>query len=60
MQHGELPGFAPGPNVLAEWSARIPPVRLDPDDPPEMHAGLVYTVDRLPLLWGPPTSTWAS
>lgn len=38
-------------NVLTEWFARVPPFRLDPDDPPELHAGLVYTVDRLPLLW---------
>jgi len=38
-------------NVLVEWFARVPPFALDPDEPPAMHAGLVYTVDRLPLVW---------
>ncbi|MET0371365.1 MAG: cytochrome P450, partial [Sphingobium sp.] len=37
--------------LLTEWFARIPTFRLDPDDQPTMHAGLVYTVDRLSLLW---------
>jgi cytochrome P450 len=41
-------------NVLTEWFARMPPFRLDPDDPPALHAGLVYTVDRLPLVWDRP------
>ncbi|MDO7843925.1 cytochrome P450 [Sphingomonas immobilis] len=37
--------------LLAEWFARIPTFHVDPSDEPKMHAGLVYTVDRLPLVW---------
>lgn len=37
--------------LLAEWFQRVPTFRLDPEDQPTMHAGLVYTVDRLPLVW---------
>jgi cytochrome P450 len=40
-------------NMMTEWLARIPQFRLDPDRPPRMHAGFVYTVDELPLLWEP-------
>jgi len=38
-------------NILVEWFERVPAFGLDPDDAPAMHAGLVYTVDRLPLIW---------
>jgi cytochrome P450 len=38
-------------NVLTEWMARIPFFRLDPDRPPKVHAGFVYTVDELNLVW---------
>jgi cytochrome P450 len=38
-------------NVFTEWFARIPTFRLDPSAPPRMHAGLIYTVDSLPLVW---------
>jgi cytochrome P450 len=38
-------------NVLTEWFARIPAFRIDPEMPARMHAGFVYTVDALPLIW---------
>ena len=37
--------------VLTEFLTRIPTFRLDAEVPPEMHAGMVYTVDSLPLVW---------
>lgn len=43
-------------NVLVEWLDRVPAFRLNPDDVPVMHAGLVYTVDRLPLVWSGKTA----
>ncbi len=37
--------------LLTDWMTRIPSFRLDPDSPPKTHAGLVYTVDQLDLVW---------
>ena len=38
-------------NLLVEWLARIPTFTIDEGGSPEMHAGMVYTVDSLPLRW---------
>ena len=38
-------------NLLVEWLARIPTFTIDEGCAPEMHAGMVYTVDSLPLRW---------
>jgi cytochrome P450 len=38
-------------NLLVEWFDRIPAFQLDPERAPAIHAGLVYTVDQLPLVW---------
>ena len=38
-------------NVLTEWFARIPAFRIDPEMPVRMHAGFVYSVEALPLIW---------
>ncbi len=37
--------------LMGEWLRRIPTFRLDPAKAPRSHAGLVYTVDHLNLLW---------
>jgi cytochrome P450 len=39
--------------LLTEWLTRIPPFSLDQQSPPQMHAGMVYTVDKLFLRWDP-------
>jgi cytochrome P450 len=36
-------------DMLRNW----PPFTLDPDDPPTESAGIVYSVDHLPLIWAP-------
>ncbi|BAI75279.1 cytochrome P450 (plasmid) [Azospirillum sp. B510] len=36
---------------LAEWTSRMPDIRLDPDRPAITHAGVVNGVERLHLLW---------
>lgn len=36
---------------LEEWLRRIPPFRLDPDDPPQYAGGFSISVTRLPLRW---------
>lgn len=38
-------------NVMVEWLARIPQFRIDPDKAARLHAGFVYTVDELSLVW---------
>jgi cytochrome P450 len=38
-------------NVLTEWFARIPHFRIDPEKPVRIHAGFVYSVEALPLIW---------
>jgi cytochrome P450 len=35
-----------------EFLARIPEFRLDPENPPQFHGGLILGVDRLNLVWG--------
>jgi cytochrome P450 len=39
--------------LLTEWLTRIPAFSLDEQSPPQMHAGMVYTVDKLFLRWDP-------
>jgi len=39
---------------LEEWLARIPRFRLDPKNPPHLHAGHVFGVEKMDLLWGAP------
>ena len=36
-------------DMLRHW----PTFRLDPDDPPRESAGIVYSVDHLPMRWTP-------
>lgn len=42
--------------LYEEWLRRVPSFRLDPERPARFHAGTVYTVMSLPLLWTPPSA----
>ncbi len=35
-----------------EWLKRIPPFRLDPQDPPRFMGGFNLALTSLPLIWG--------
>jgi hypothetical protein len=37
--------------VYEEWFKRMPNVRLDPAQPAKYITGIVFAVERLPLVW---------
>ena len=37
--------------AMAEWLARIPTFRVDPNNKIKVHGGGVFGVDKLPLIW---------
>ncbi len=40
-----------GQVVLEEMFSRLPGLRLDPDDPPQVHGWAVRGAKRLPVVW---------
>jgi len=40
-----------------EWFARMPNVRVDPDEPPTYRPGFNLTICKLPLVWIPGEAT---
>ena len=40
--------------LYREWLRRVPTFRLDPDHAAQFHAGMIFTVVSLPIVWARP------